>query len=150
MKLLERAHIQRKRRQAFSGRPIVLSYFKPYQRYLDRVWPGVVLAFNPELEQFVLQDRRTKSPRGWYVVMVMEPYEWPTLDEFARHLQDINTSGIQTEWDYKRWYDKEMREPDEQMADLNARSFYEAMIRETAEKMGRIVAPRPFVPFMRG
>lgn len=147
MNLVERAQAQRKRRQLFSGRPVVLAATRSYQEFLDRVWPGVVLAYNPDLDQFVLQDRRAHSPKGWYVISVMEPREWPTLEEFATHLKSISTSGVRSEWESKRWYDKNFPDPSEQLADLNYTSFQEATIREAARQIGRITNPRPFVYF---
>lgn len=146
MDLREQARRKRRTREALSGRPIILAATRTLQRRLDRFWPGVVLAFNPSLKQFILQDRRSKCSKGWYTISVMEPLEWPTFQGLMRHIQSINVSGLQSSWDRKRWYKEKMGDPAEQLADLNERSLSAALMREGAEKIASKLQPKVIVP----
>lgn len=147
MDLLTKARQQRRLREALTGRPIVLAATRTLQRRLDRFWPGVVLAFNPSLKQFILQDRRSPCSKSWYAISVMEPGEWPSFQGLMKHLESISIGDLQTSWDVKRWYQETFIDPEDQLIEMNRQSFENAALREIAKRMASVMEPRTVVQF---
>jgi len=63
-----------------------------------------------------------------------------------RHIQSINVSRLQSEWDRKRWYKEKFEDPADQLADLNERSLSASLMREGAERLASKLQPRVIVP----